>query len=245
MGYTHYFPQKREVTSEEWSRIVGFFGKIMKASSVPIVREYDEPGTEPKVTSDEIWFNGVGEDGHETMTLYRKHEGFVFCKTIRKPYDVVVGALLAVAAHVAPGAWDMGSDGDEHEDEWQAALDLARKAVGQVIEYPVVREEDRAAAAEEESVLKLVVRRGYVVRVALDEEQVEDQMIKGTVDFMAHAEFIQIHEDTDAALLFDIKPPAHVTDEDSRAWAEKVAEGMEANHYNAVVAPPWPEKSDG
>ncbi len=88
-------------------------------------------------------------------------------------------------------------------------------------------------------------RRRYVVRVALDEDQAEDQHVKGTVDFLAHAEFIQVHENVIEPLLFDIRPPAHVTDVDSQAWAERVAEGMVANHYNAVVAPPWPEKSDG
>ncbi len=229
MGYTHYFTQQRHATPDEWAKIVDLFGKIVEASDVPLLRDYDEPDTRPDVTSNHIWFNGVDEDGHETMVLRREHEGFAFCKTARKPYDEIVGALLAVAAHVASGVWEIGSDGDE--EEWQAALKLAREAAGETIAYPVVRD------------MTTAVEHRYVVRVALDEEQIEDIRIKGTVDFMAHAELIRVHDNTETPLLFDIRPPAHVEDEDTKAWAEKVAEGMTANHYNAVVAPPWPEQA--
>ena len=75
----------------------------------------------------------------------------------------------------------------------------------------------------------------YVVQVVLTEEQAEDRMIKGTVDFMAHAEFIQIYGDIDESSLFNIHPPAHIAVEDTKAWAEKVAEGMVTNHYHAYV----------
>jgi hypothetical protein len=95
MGYTHYFTQKRNLKVGEMQAIVAAAEKIIKASTVELAWEYDEPAKPPELTKDLIRFNGVGEDGHETFWLPRKREvqdyqtgdskGFLFCKTARKP----------------------------------------------------------------------------------------------------------------------------------------------------------------
>jgi hypothetical protein len=96
---------------------------------------------QPVVTNDEITFEGAGKHGteflgHETFFLRRNKartereylsdgvsvsgEDLQLCKTEQKPYDLVVCAVLIVANHLAPGCWEITSDGTKAE--WHDAL---------------------------------------------------------------------------------------------------------------------------
>lgn len=123
-GYTHYFRQNKPATPEQWKCITEGFRKLHVASvlteAFPIRREYDDAGA-PEITDDHIIFNGIGEDGYETMVLVREGSGGQFCKTGRMPYDRAVMALLILADHCAPGCWRISSDGDT--EDWQPTLD--------------------------------------------------------------------------------------------------------------------------
>lgn len=122
MGYTHYFGQNRGATIEEWSAITADVKKLVEKGGVPLWSEYDEPGTAPVIDADQILFNGCAEDGHETFYLQRDlYPQFNFCKTVRKPYDLIVCGVLIIAEKHAPGAWDIGSDGSYGEGEWQSS----------------------------------------------------------------------------------------------------------------------------
>ena len=66
-----------------------------------------------------IRFNGIGEAGHETFLFHNRKkqdpEGygdpcFAFCKTARKPYDIVVCEVLLVLKRYMPNL-EVGSDG--------------------------------------------------------------------------------------------------------------------------------------
>jgi hypothetical protein len=120
MGYTHYFRKIKDPTEEQWSAITRAFKKLLKADPQPIQREYDRPST-PGIDAKRIIFNGVGDDGCETMLLGREGPGGQFCKTNREPYDRAVLALLILADHYAPGCWRISSDGDA--EDWQPTLD--------------------------------------------------------------------------------------------------------------------------
>lgn len=82
-----------------------------------------------------VWFNGVGDDAHETFYIGRKFvdDGhyvsrddnkrvFEFCKTSRKPYDLAVVCCLIVFKHYLPNDIAIFSDGDEKELEESKAL---------------------------------------------------------------------------------------------------------------------------
>lgn len=125
MGYTHYFEQKKSATPEQWEAITAGFNALRTAALItkhpfPIQREYDVCA-EPEVTKSLIAFNGIEDDGHETMILERKGKEFQFCKTARKPYDFAVVCLLILAHHHAPDVWEISSDGDE--EEWHPVLE--------------------------------------------------------------------------------------------------------------------------
>ena len=79
--------------------------------------------------------NGKGDLSHEDFTMreYFKQnlepDSFGntgnFCKTARKPYDIVVTACLIVLTNRLPNNFSVDSDG--YTDDWQAGLELAQR----------------------------------------------------------------------------------------------------------------------
>ncbi|KAH7113570.1 hypothetical protein EDB81DRAFT_824566 [Dactylonectria macrodidyma] len=69
-----------------------------------------------------IQFNGSGDDGCEDFSL---SNGAGICKTNRKPYDLVVCAILLRAYQLAPDAIKISSDG--RWEEWEEARMMVRK----------------------------------------------------------------------------------------------------------------------
>lgn len=77
----------------------------------------------------------VDDLGHETFILRRTPAaqagdaaypyGFAFTKTARKPYDLLVAAVLIVCHAIAPDALAISSDGDP--SEWEPALRLVTR----------------------------------------------------------------------------------------------------------------------
>ena len=141
MGYTHYwkFNLDYEINSEKWKEIINDFNKILDVEiDIPENDKYD--GTDGmtrlrnileqdsdqrlEITDKEIRFNGREENdrGHETISLQRKSDKslqdptdkkyiFDFCKTARKPYDIVVCCLLIILKHRLGNMIEIGSDG--------------------------------------------------------------------------------------------------------------------------------------
>lgn len=152
MGYTHYFPQQRAFTDQEWIDLcAAAFIAIDYASknfNIEIQRDYDDEA-KPEINDEHIWLNGVGDEGHETFYITKdKMDGFNFCKTAQKPYDMVVGLILLSAHQIAPDALDISSDGDwnDHE-EWKPIVSAYEKMRGLGISCPW-NDEDAEADSE-------------------------------------------------------------------------------------------------
>lgn len=138
MGFTHYFDQERAVTETEWEAITkdveALLAHLATTRELEIVGVSGERGTTPEISSERIAFNGLEEDGFESFVLGREQGGFGFCKTGRRPYDLLVTAALIVAAHHAPGAYTVTSDGQDYE--WSPALSFVRGVLGEGYDLP-------------------------------------------------------------------------------------------------------------
>lgn len=161
MGYTHYFPRLRAISDVEWGGITADIRKLLDnlpahsqsaggyyATAPLAVALEDGDPLPPQVDTQYIIFNGTGGDdlGHETFFVDRESRdeykrnradipfGFDFCKTERKPYDLLVCAALAVMQDRAPGGWRIGSDGDL--SDWQPALTWASAVLGRSLAFP-------------------------------------------------------------------------------------------------------------
>jgi hypothetical protein len=143
MGYTNYwsYDPQAEQFQEAWPKMVADAQRIAERAGVPLgdglgeVYPMDnpmDPGGRPEFGPDRIWLNGVERDSHETLLIEREPSErpswpgapggdryvWAFCKTARKPYDLVVGAILLRCAQLAPDAFVIGSDG-EWNSEWK------------------------------------------------------------------------------------------------------------------------------
>ena len=119
MGYTHYFYTK-EFTDEDktgWKKALPIVKDILTRHANLIQYESDNR-RKPVANQKMIRFNGIGEEGHETFLINAEKEQndwgsdptFAFCKTARKPYDIVVCEVLLALNAFLPNL-KISSDG--------------------------------------------------------------------------------------------------------------------------------------
>jgi hypothetical protein len=142
MGYTHYFKHKK-TGKRKWAKIVEDCKKLADNLPEDVLIDGCSAYPTPQFDSKEIYFNGTDEgfkwidhknnkypkNGHETFVLSQAGSGgFAFCKTARKPYDLLVCACLLVYKHHSPKTMDLGSDGDS--EDWKEAEAFVKKILG-------------------------------------------------------------------------------------------------------------------
>lgn len=98
---------------------------IVRTTNVPLAGPMGDG--EVEWNDGRVALNGMDEDAHETFSFPPSRD-WCFCKTAYKPYDVVVTAILIASNAICPGAFSYGSDGDA--SDWEAGLNLARRALG-------------------------------------------------------------------------------------------------------------------
>lgn len=140
MGYTHYWSVLRladdTVFDMRFAEAVEDIRALMKHNQehlrIPVASWNGEEGTEPEITADSIAFNGVGENSHESFVVESKSSPFEFCKTNRKPYDLLVCvSLLMLAERLGPKRFKFQSDGSwGEEDGWDTAAAVCKEVTG-------------------------------------------------------------------------------------------------------------------
>lgn len=172
MGYTHYWVQQRNFKVAEWKTASDDIGKILNHAKhemgVALANGMGEGGTSPIFDMKNIIFNGLGDDSHETFAIERvirkpdyagHRKGWDFCKTARKPYDIVVTAVLCYLSTATRrfegGEPVLGSEiysvsSDGKGADFLAGLELARTALphlANVLDIPMgVMQSDRWCA---------------------------------------------------------------------------------------------------
>jgi hypothetical protein len=151
MGYTNYWYKLPEISQKVWDEFIDDFGKI-----VPLFVRYLESNTtdgqQLVFDNNEIRFNGIGENAHETFSMERKVDTngrftqylnpesavnaeeapahvFDFCKTARKPYDIAVVCALIIAKHHFKDDIKVSSDGDI-DGEWIEGKEMCQDRLG-------------------------------------------------------------------------------------------------------------------
>ena len=152
MGYTHYWDTKLsgipktncdaicEDAKKLLANLPAHAGASYSTDPLAIAWE-DDSDKPPDISASLIRFNGKhgGRDlGHETFYLERKPkledyqkgdpECFAFCKTARKPYDLVVCGVLLVVAKRASEYVRISSDGEKAD--WLPAVEWVRSVLG-------------------------------------------------------------------------------------------------------------------
>jgi len=146
MGYTHYWSFKRikGVPREELEKK---YQQAIRECSAVVKRYYKDNGGISGFTAHTpvgkyggLKFNGKGEEGHEDFTM-REHfsqnlenNGFGFCKTARKEYDILVVACLSILKYRLGEAISISSDGGR--EDWADGVIYARHVLRRKIKMP-------------------------------------------------------------------------------------------------------------
>lgn len=99
MGYTRYWKTTGKPFTDEFVKMNKNIVSIAE-TKFDIVIKNGIGEDKPIINKEKILLNGDAEHGldHETYCLISEEKSdFEFCKTARKPYDVVVNALLQIA----------------------------------------------------------------------------------------------------------------------------------------------------
>jgi hypothetical protein len=140
MGYTHYWTIGK-LDPEQFVKFSADCEKIIddcKQNGIAIAGG-DGVG-KPEITSKEVWFNGSGEDSHETFHISIESKGFDFCKTARKPYDLAVAACLVAAKHHFGDQITISSDGGM--DGFTEGIEVCKRLFGYGLEDSEFGEND-------------------------------------------------------------------------------------------------------
>lgn len=135
MGYTHYWEKIGPINEAQYKAALTDILNIVGVKRNILANGHGEAGTLPDLIGNHFQFNGIEEASHETFSLPidpRGVQDFDFCKTARKPYDVVVVACLARLAEVE--GIKVASDGDQ--EDWVAGVALATEILGRKVKVP-------------------------------------------------------------------------------------------------------------
>lgn len=139
MGYAHYWRKTKDASPETWAKFTRFIesaiNRVDGKSTTSAGNFYSQPvkigdgmgeGDKPTITADEVSFNGIDELAHETFFIKRtEKDGFNFCKTARKPYDVLVVACLVKAKGLGIiDEWSSDGDMSDHEEGMMLKLEV-------------------------------------------------------------------------------------------------------------------------
>ncbi len=159
MGYTHYWDFNSEKIEFEKSRktfkkvadeVKKMYNTLPAFSesggsyfkNEPIIIKGGSGEGEPIINESNFWFNGDGSNNldHETFCINVMQSGneWNFCKTARKPYDLLVCcALISLANNYPANVFSFSSDGDI--EDWQPAIDFYTRITNRKIKKSVFK----------------------------------------------------------------------------------------------------------
>lgn len=141
MGYTHYYrltsqPQDAEKRYKSFAAGVAVIINQAADEGVTIADGFGNTQFGWEANSNRVWFNGYGEEAHETFGWLPNQEvdRFEFVKTAYKPYDQVVVASLLLLKKIYAEHVYISSDGGW--SDWQLGRDLYYRALNEEPVFP-------------------------------------------------------------------------------------------------------------
>lgn len=134
MGYTHYWDIAENVDDQKFRQAIRVMGRIVKDNEeilagpggegkpeFTMLGEYPVAegkeglvviGSNEVISTEEyIAINGIDDESRESFIIGTNEKKYDFCKTVRKPYDVVVTACLVVLKFFLGDQVNVSSDG--------------------------------------------------------------------------------------------------------------------------------------
>ena len=144
MGYTHYWEFKGHIAPKDLKD-----GENKFAKAAELIRKAYNKVTEmgikiaggmgdgqPRMSDHAIVFNGKGDESYETFAIRDNDGEWNFCKTARRPYDLLVCVSLLAFKEVFGDDFSYTSDGITREDYENRESNEYWKKIGFVPEGP-------------------------------------------------------------------------------------------------------------
>jgi hypothetical protein len=126
VGFTRFWKQPHGISQRAWRAIVADAGVLLASIDVPLrgAAGFHDVGSDvpvglPLVTDQEIAFNGLEPEDGEWFVLKPAASEFECVKTLARPYDVAVAAVLVIAKHHGPKEI-LNVESDDLGDDWRA-----------------------------------------------------------------------------------------------------------------------------
>ena len=134
MGYTHYWTyNKSNNDAEQFAKAVEEIKKLLAAPHY-LLKNISLCGVAdnavPILEDGVVFLNGVGNESHEDFYINVNEHEVGFCKTARKPYDLVVMLCLIAFANNLK-RFTFSSNGDFNK-EWLPARKLYEKEIRKI-----------------------------------------------------------------------------------------------------------------
>ena len=149
MGYTHYWEYNPEAIYDteklrkrfkRASKQIKKFAEFITINKSEVYKICGGLGEgKPIFNESEVWFNGDSSQSldHETFKIHWSKTSNSFCKTARKPYDLLVCFAILTFAEIFPKeAFSFSSDGTVADDEWQVGCEFYEAFTGKVAKLP-------------------------------------------------------------------------------------------------------------
>jgi hypothetical protein len=140
MGYTHYWEIKPATFDTESTRkrfrsasnTIKRFARFIKAQDLFEIRGGLGKGR-PVINESEIWLNGDRKEGLDHETFCIRWNDFIgeksdFCKTSRKPYDLLVCFALLTFKEAFRKDFEFFTDGSK--EDWEEAFQIYHSFTG-------------------------------------------------------------------------------------------------------------------
>lgn len=132
MGYTHYWQlPTKTISNSKWQEVIQKVSKLLnnypnflKEKNIDFFSIHGGLGEEePIINSNEIILNGNAfqDQDFETFSFYKDQQNlFNFCKTGRRPYDLIVTTILLILHNIA----NVKIESDGGKEDWEIAEEL-------------------------------------------------------------------------------------------------------------------------
>jgi len=127
MGYTHYMSYKKVASDHTIYKVLDEIKVLLEKNNLMELITSEDLNIVPIFNKELILFNGIKELGCEIFLFdFTEPTEFTFCKTHRKPYDIIVSlVLLSLSNNISE--FTFSSDGTL--EDWQVPISIYEKYI--------------------------------------------------------------------------------------------------------------------
>lgn len=127
MGYTHYWTYKKVASDLTISKVLDEIKELLEINNLMKLIKSDDLHIVPIFNKNVILFNGIEKFGCDIFLFdFTEPNEFIFCKTDRKPYDIIVSLVLLSLSNNIP-EFTFSSDGDL--EDWAIPIYIYQKYI--------------------------------------------------------------------------------------------------------------------